>query len=187
MISVMKKFTYLFSLVLLLMSGFVFTSCDDDAEVAYKLEGVWRGNMYVQHEYNGQTYDAIYSVIEFVRDSYNYDSGYGYWVDYYNGSYWGRNYVANHFDWTVTNGVIKIYFREEHSTIWIENYHLGHRYFNGVIYDGSARVEFELEHTSRPNWDDYYYYGYYAPKQDSAQQAAPALEEQPVRKFRTQQ
>lgn len=182
----MKKFTYLFSMLLLLTGSFTLSSCDEDDYIAYKLEGTWRGNMYVQHEYNGETYDAIYSIIEFVRDDYNYDSGHGYWVDYYGSSPWGRNYVANHFDWTVSNEIIKIYFIEEHTTIWIEDYHLGNKHFNGVIYDGNARVEFELRHTSSPNWDDYYYDSYYyAPKQDGAQRSVATEQARPIRKFRT--
>lgn len=164
----MKKLYTLMTIALLAVLSMSFASCNflwnDDDEIAYTLEGTWQGNMYVSSEWNGRVYDATYSEICFLRDPYRYSSGKGYWVDYYDNYGWGRNYVANHIDWTVEYGTIKVYFVEERVTIWIEDYRLNDNYFTGVIYDGSNRVKFRLRHVDSPNWynyewgwNDYYY------------------------------
>ena len=145
-------------MVLLAVLSMSFVSCEwnDDDEIAYTLEGTWKGNMYVSSEWDGRTYDATYSEICFLRDPYRYSSGTGYWVDYYSNTGWGRNYVANHIEWTVNYRTITVYFVEE-----------------GTIYDGESRVDFRLTHTSSPNWnnyyygwDDYYYDDYYYAKKN---------------------
>ena len=127
------------------------------------LEGTWRGNMYMATVWDGKTYDATYTLICFLRDPYRYSSGTGYWIDNYNNAGWGRNYVANHIEWTVNYRTITVYFVEEGTTLWIENYRLDDGYFEGTIYNGESRVDFQLRHTSSPNWNDYYYGwdGYY--------------------------
>lgn len=38
------------------LMAMTFTSCDEDAEIAYTLEGTWSGNMYVSMEYDGRVY-----------------------------------------------------------------------------------------------------------------------------------
>lgn len=155
----MKKMYTLWTMVLLAVLSMSFVSCEwnDDDEIAYTLEGTWKGNMYVSSEWDGRTYDATYSEICFLRDPYRYSSGTGYWVDYYSNTGWGRNYVANHIEWTVNYRTITVYFVEEGTTLWIENYRLDDAYFEGTIYDGESRVDFRLTHTSSPNWNNYYY------------------------------
>ena len=155
----MKKMYTLWTMVLLAVLSMSFTSCewDDDDAIAYTLEGTWKGNMYVSSEWDGRVYDATYSELCFLRDPYRYSSGTGYWVDYYNNAGWGRNYVANHIEWTVYNRTIKVDFLEEGTTLWIEEFSLDDNYFCGKIYDGESRVEFQLTHTSSPNWNNYYY------------------------------
>ena len=162
----MKKITTLMTLALMAVLSLSFTACDEDDEIAYTLEGTWRGNMYVSSEWDGRTYDATYSEICFLRDPYRYSSGSGYWVDHYSNYGWGRSYVANHIEWNVNYGRIEVYFVEEGTTIFIEDYRLNDSYFEGTIYDGYNYVDFSLRHVSSPNWNDYYYgwdtYYYYA-------------------------
>ena len=182
----MKKLYSTISMLLLGLMAFTMSSCDDDTDIALSLEGTWRGNMYVQHEYGGNYYESIYSVIDFAGDPYHWTSGSGYWVDYYSSSPWGRDYVANHIDWKVRNGVIYIYFREEGTSIEIWDYRLTNHHFTGVIRDGSNHVEFDLTHTSSRNWDDYYYYdSYYAPQRSISKDGTAAVQDRPVRSFRT--
>ena len=164
----MKKLYTLLTIALLAVLSMSFASCDflwnDDDEIAYTLEGTWRGNMHISSEWNGQFYDAIYSEICFLRDPYYDNRGTGYWVDYYDNPGWGRNYIANHIEWTVDRRTIKVKFVEERTTIWIEDYRLDDNYFSGVIIEGEKRVDFRLRHVSSPNWYDYewgwndYYY-----------------------------
>lgn len=154
------------------MMAMSLTSCEwwEDDEIAYTLEGTWRGNMYVSSEWDGYVYDATYSEICFLCDPYRYSSGTGYWVDHYQNAGWGRNYVANHIEWEVYARTIKVYFVEERVTIYIEDYRLSDNVFSGVIHDGDNYVEFSLYHTASPNWDNYYYgwndYYYYAKSTD---------------------
>lgn len=151
----MKRFTTFFTIMAIALMSVSLTSCDEDDDIAYTLEGTWSGNMYVSHSYNGYTYDATYSEICFLRDPYTYSSGQGYWVDYYSNAPW--DYVANHIDWSVNRGVIKVYFVEEGSYIEIDDYRLSDSYFTGTIYYGNKNVDFRLRHVSSPNWNDYDY------------------------------
>ena len=186
----MKKWYSLWTMLLMAVLSMSFVSCDwwEDEEIAYTLEGTWRGNMYVSSQWDGQTYDATYSEISFLRDPDRYSAGTGYWVDHYSNAGWGRNYVANHIEWRVSNQTIKVYFVEEGTTVWIEDYRLNDNYFTGTIYDGESRVEFSLRHTSSPNWNDYYYgwddYYYYSKSVDMTR-AADGKEKAPKRIFRT--
>lgn len=134
-----------------------FTSCDD-AEIARTLEGTWRGNMYISSSYGGRSYNATYTEITFLKDPGAYSRGNGYWVDYYSNAPW--DYVANHIEWTVDFGTIEIYFVEEDTSFDIYDYHLDDDRFFGKINDNGHRVDFELVHTSSPNWSNYRYWGY---------------------------
>jgi len=149
----MKK---MFTMLMMAMMALAFTSCEDEY-IANTLEGTWKGNMYISTYWGDYTYDATYTEITFLRDPYTYSSGSGYWVDYYSNAPW--DYVANHIDWTVNNGVIKVYFIEEGSTIYISNYHLNSNRFTGTINDGGKPVDFDLYNVSHPYtyWDDYYW------------------------------
>ena len=153
---VMKK---LYTMIMMAMMGMMAvsrTSCEDE-EIAYDLEGTWRGNMYVHYEYGGRDYTSTYTEITFLKDPNRYSSGTGYWVDYYKDAPWG-DYVANHIEWTVDNSVIKVYFVEEKTRMEIRDYHLGRDRFYGEIWDHGNYVEFELYHIDRPNYDSYHWY-----------------------------
>lgn len=152
----MKRLTMLLKPVLLAVLTLALVSCDDDPYIADSLAGTWKGKMYVSSVYDGYTYDATYSELCFNQDPYSYSSGTGYWVDHYAGSA-PYEYIANHTEWTVRNGVISIYLIEEGTTVQIANYHLSDGYFVGTIYYGDDRVDFKLRHTSSPNWGGYHY------------------------------
>ncbi|MBQ3752095.1 MAG: hypothetical protein II864_00950 [Prevotella sp.] len=76
----MKKIYTLLAMLLTMMAGSTFSSCDwdDDDAIAYTLEGTWKGNMYVNTYYDGNTYYATATEITFLRDPYRYSSGDGY-------------------------------------------------------------------------------------------------------------
>lgn len=177
-----RVFTYL---MMALMTMTFMTACDDDDDIAYTLEGTWRGNMYVSEIYNGAVYDATYTEITFLRDPYEYSSGQGYWVDYYDsGTPWG-SYVANNIDWSVRNGVLYVYFRQEGTTIEIHDYRLSGGRFDGTIYYGNTTVNFELDHISSPNYGNYhwgFYDSYYSKKGSVTRSAGSG---KPERIFRT--
>lgn len=47
----MKKFTTLLTMAFIALMSISLTSCDEDSDIAYTLDGTWRGNMYVQYGY----------------------------------------------------------------------------------------------------------------------------------------
>lgn len=169
----MKKFKKIQTLMIMalvaLVSMTVFTSCDPDDDIAYDLDGVWRGNMYISHSYSGRVYDSTYSEIEFISNGSFSSSGRGYWVDYYSNAPW--DYIYNDIRWSVDRGVIKVYFVQEDTYVYIDHYTLTNRYFDGSLDDNGTFVQFRLNRVSAPRdgswdrysyWDDDYYYGYYS-------------------------
>ena len=155
----MKKLYTMMMMAMMGMMALSFTSCETDEEIAYTLEGTWKGNMYISSEWDGYTYDATYTEITFLKDPYTYSSGSGYWVDYYSNAPW--DYVANHIDWTVDYGTIYVYFREKGTSLEIRDYRLNYDRFVGTIYDRGTMVDFELYNVSHPySYYDNYRWGY---------------------------
>ena len=158
----MKKIYTLFAMV---MMALAFTSCEDEA-IAYDLEGTWRGEMRIASYYNGKVYQTTYTEITFDKNPYEYASGTGTWVDYYDDYGWETDYVANHITWEVSNRVIKIWFRNERTYMEIRDYSLSDTRFEGTIYEDGHYVDFWMTKISRPyrydsyRWD-YYDYDYY--------------------------
>ncbi len=139
---------------------FFFGSCesDPDYDTAYTLEGTWEGKMFLSSTWDNYTYAISYTQLCFNRDPYRFASGTGYWVDYYSDAPW--DYVANHIEWQVRYGRIEVYLIEDDYTYFIEDYRLSDDRFRGRIYDGDSYLDFNMRHTSSPNWSsfDYYYY-----------------------------
>lgn len=190
----MKRFHTLMTMVAIAMLSFTFTSCDEDEEIAYTLEGTWKGNIYVSHKWKGQYYDAYYSYIYFDRDPYRNAKGTGYWVDEYRDAPWG-DYFASRISWRVINRKIDIYFEDDDYDVTIYDYSLSEHHFVGYIdtYD-NKKVRFDLVKTSSPNWSNYHYgweywgYDYYA-KQSGFEgtRASSADVEKPQRVFRVKE
>jgi len=145
----MKK---IYTMLMMAMMALAFTSCEDEM-IADTLEGTWSGNMFISSNWDGKTYDVTRTEITFEIDPFRFTRGSGYWVDYYSRAPW--DYVANHIDWSVNNGVISIYFIEDGDRIEIRDYHLNSRRFYGTIYDGDNLVDFELYCVDRPHYDNY--------------------------------
>ena len=76
----MKKITYYFSMIFMAVMMLSLTSCDEDADIAYALNGNWKGYMQTQLDYDGRYYQSNMSEVTFNS---GYDSGDGYWIDYY--------------------------------------------------------------------------------------------------------
>ena len=185
----MKKLLYnILTMAIIATATVSFSSCEDE-QIAYTLEGTWKGNMYISSYYDGRSYDATYTEITFLKDPYAYSSGNGYWVDYYSDAPW--DYVANHIDWKVDFGTIYIYFVEEGTSLRISDYHLNNDRFYGTLYDGDKIVDFELYHTYKPNTSKYSYWGYdnwyydfYTRGGNASDSTAVTTPERPVRFIR---
>ena len=186
----MKKITSIMAMLLMAMMPFALTSCDEDDEIAMTLEGTWQGDMKVYYDYNGHNYDATWSEICFEGNPFNWDHGTGYWVDYYKGSPWKRDYIASHIRWNVDHGIINVTFKEDNYKIQINNYRLSDSRFRGTIYDGDKKIEFSLRHVESPYWDGYDYgwgdydrWAYYSKSFGDVE--TPKAPERPVRHFGT--
>lgn len=185
----MKKITSLMTMLLLAVTTLTLTSCNDDEEISNTLWGVWKGNMGMYYDYDGYEYDASYTVLAFDKDPYTYAQGTGYWIDYYNSGYY--SYYASNIRWSVDNGVITIYSIEDDEYWYISEYSLNYDRFSGILRgEYSNPMSFTLYKTSAPNWNNYYwdgwyesdYYGYYNAKQPS--RSADTTIVKPVRKIR---
>ena len=152
----MKKLTRFFAMALVALMSLTLTSCDEDADIAYTLDGTWSGYMTTQVPYDGRYYDSNTAEVTFNA---GYDSGDGYWLDEDSNAPW--DYVANRITWKVRNGMIYVHFRDTQEDAVIRNYRLDDRYFSGEIEFNStdAWINFKFVKTSSPNWNRYYWYG----------------------------
>ena len=158
----MKRFTTIFTVMLMAALSLSLVSCDEDAEVAATLAGTWQGNVYAYSRYNGREYRAAESKVQFNS---GYNSGDGYWIDYYNNAPY--SYQASHITWYVRNTNIYIHFEEDNTNVVIYNYTLSDDRLSGYIQTGNGQMlTITLYHTYSPNWssytfDDYDYDSYY--------------------------
>ena len=175
----MKKITSFLTIALIAIISFSFTACDNDSNVAYTLDGTWRGDMHVQYG----NYSSTNSVIRFDNNDGLY-SGTGYWVDYYGGNYWNnRNYIANRITWTVRNRNIYIRLLDEGSEVVIYDYELSSNYFTGhVEANNGNRAFFRLTKDNNYNWRDFYY-NKISTSIGSISRSASTDSIQPMRKF----
>lgn len=165
----MKKLHTILGILLLAMTTFTLAGCNtEDDDIAYTLDGVWEGNMYMQStDRYGHVYKANESLLQFDQDPFRYAQGTGRWIDYYSDAPW--DYFASYIDWRVINREIQIYSRNEGRTYYIYDYRLNGRRFSGYIDDGQNQpVYFELVKTASRNWDDYDWGGYYYMKRQYA-------------------
>jgi hypothetical protein len=157
--TIMKKLVTL--LMMATMALFTFTSCEDE-NIAYTLEGTWEGQVFDYSQWDGQTYNISYSMLDFRMDPFATRTGNGYWVDIYSGG--NRHHVSYRIDWKVRDGIIYIKFREDGTTYRISDYRLSDYTFRGTMYEadwntgnynGNAH-DFSMRHIDSPNWDYYY-------------------------------
>ena len=156
----MKKIYILLMMAIVATTAFTLAGCnvDDDDYIADTLEGTWRGKIVLTDDWSGLSYGYTQTDICFLRNPYRYSSGEGYWVDYYSSAPW--DYVANHIEWNVVNGIIEVHFIEDNTWLEIRNYRIDYNYFVGTIYDDGTWADFKLRHISSPNWGSYDFYGY---------------------------
>lgn len=158
-----------------------FTSCEVTDMVSYTLEGTWEGNMYQVYTWEGTTYEPSYSQVCFLKDPYTYSSGNGYWVDYFD-SYvpWENTTITNHTTWRVIGGTLYIYLIEDDIEFTIMDYRLSDDHFRGdLIGSDGSYGKFNLYHVSSPNWNSYYWDGYYT--RSNAEDGVAVEAERPMR------
>ena len=149
----MKKLYTTLMIAMMGMMAMSFTSCETDEEIAYTLEGTWRGDMTIE-DWDGYSY--VYSEITFLKDPYTYSEGTGLWVDYYDDGY----YNPTHIEWYVRYGTIYVHFVEDNCNVEIRHYSLTGNHFCGEFYDGYNSVNFNLYYASRRYESDYNWRSY---------------------------
>lgn len=170
----MRKISSLVTLLIIAITSIVtFTSCDydpfyddwhrgyyhddwgnrGDQTVTAVLDGCWRGNTHWYNSWSGHNYTT--SEVEFIPKTSTY--GTGYWVDYYD-SWDSGYYIFNDIEWQVRNGEIQVHFIQENSYVYIYDYDLNDRYFDGYIDDNGNDVKFQLDRISYPYYKDWSYY-----------------------------
>lgn len=149
-----KLLTQLTMAVMILTMGMTLTSCDDDVEQAYDLNGVWKGwiTTVVDGDRFGYYEEDWDTTIEFVQDGDFSRGGYGYERDYSpNG-----NVYSNRFDWSVRNGRIYMYY-DDGSDIVIDRYSQTSNRFSGIFcdarnYDEVATFRLVKTYDSHDDW-----------------------------------
>lgn len=151
MVTNMKKLTSFLAFALIAIMSFTFSSCDEDHEIAFELDGTWEGVVYDNHGYR---YDVDF---RFRQDGFS-RHGRGYEYD--------RPGGPITFRWSVENGNIFLDY-EDNTHVVIADYRLSSRYLDGYLQEtrrGWNKGDIHLTKVSNNPYDSDYDY-YYAKKQ----------------------
>ena len=143
-----RLFTNITMVMMTLAMAMTFTSCDEDVDQAYDLNGTWTGAIktIVQSNRFGYYEETWLTDITFVQDGDFSRGGYGYEYDYSPDGYEYRN----RFDWTVRNGRIYLYY-DDGTDIVIDRYSQTENRFSGIFCDARTFddvASFQLRKTS---------------------------------------
>ena len=134
-------------MMMVLLSALTLTSCDEDTETAYDLDGIWQGTI------NGNYYQDRYGYTERwdteIRFYQNGDFSRGGSGEERDWDYRGKCY-SSRFDWKVRNGRIYLYYDDGYNIV-IDRYDLYWRSntqrFRGYFEDfdtGDQLASFDL-------------------------------------------
>ena len=143
-------------MMMVLLSALTLTSCDEDTETAYDLDGIWQGTI------NGNYYQDRYGYTESwdteIRFYQNGDFSRGGSGEERDWDYRGKCY-SSRFDWKVRNGRIYLYYDDGYNIV-IDRYDLYWRSntqrFRGYFEDfdtGDQLASFDL--VKVVDWHDY--------------------------------
>ena len=160
----MKKiYSYLMLALMATTSTTVLTGCDKDEMEAWTLDGTWTG--YIET----YTYDRWGRSGKYYRTTMFFDKrgsygGTGYEVDYNVNSRYDDYYYCE-FDWDVRNGEIRIRYADSRwDPVYIYDYSLTSRYFEGYMDDGTHRdIYFRLQSDYNFDWENYHHRYRHAP------------------------
>ena len=143
-------------MMMVLLSALALTSCDEDTETAYDLDGIWQGTI------NGNYYQDRYGYTESwdteIRFYQNGDFSRGGSGEERDWDYRGKCY-SSRFDWKVRNGRIYLYYDDGYNIV-IDRYDLYWRSntqrFRGYFEDfdtGDQLASFDL--VKVVDWHDF--------------------------------
>ncbi len=144
------------TMMMIIFTAITLTSCDEDTEMAYDLDGIWQGTIYGNYYNDRYGYSEDWDTeIKFVQ---NGDFSRGGWGEERDWDYRGRCYT-NQFNWSVRNGRIYLDYNDGYRII-IDRYDLysrgGTLRFKGVFEDydtGEQLASFDLVKVYE--WGDY--------------------------------
>ena len=143
-------------MMMVLLSALTLTSCDEDTETAYDLDGIWQGTI------NGNYYQDRYGYTESwdteIRFYQNGDFSRGGSGEERDWDYRGKCY-SSRFNWKVRNGRIYLYYDDGYNIV-IDRYDLYWRSntqrFRGYFEDfdtGDQLASFDL--VKVVDWHDF--------------------------------
>lgn len=144
-------------IVMLLMAMATLSSCDEDVDQAYDLNGIWQGT--IQGNYYSDRYHTRYTdwdtEIQFVQEGEFSRGGYGTEKDYQG------NYLYNQcdFTWTVRNGRVYMKYTDGYRIV-IDRYDMytqgsGYR-FKGYFKNWDTNEEIAAFNLVKvANWSNY--------------------------------
>lgn len=143
-------------MMMVLLSALTLTSCDEDTETAYDLDGIWQGTI------NGNYYQDRYGYTESwdteIRFYQKGDFSRGGSGEEHDWDYRGKCY-SSRFDWKVRNGRIYLYYDDGYNIV-IDRYDLYWRSntqrFRGYFEDfdtGDQLASFDL--VKVVDWHDF--------------------------------
>lgn len=152
--TIMKKLTTLLTIAFLSLMTFSLTSCDEDHEIAFELDGTWRG----QVESNK---GPFYVDIRFHQSGFSkHGTGYEYDEAVYG---YGESYA--NFNWSVDDGCIYMNY-DDGSHVVIANYTLRNGQLSGYLQNGRTGWKMGYIHLVRLSNNSYdsSYNRYYSKK-----------------------
>lgn len=136
----MKQMRSILAPLLMLLTGVLMTSCDDEQETAMMLWGTWEGQLsteFYQDRWGG--YGQTYYTVWHFEGKPGSRHGKGWEIDYV-----GHQRYAQHFDWQVIDDgrTVRLHYAGAWDDEWIYNFYLDDSYFTGYIDSGDGKQSF---------------------------------------------
>ena len=148
----MKQMRSILAPLLMLLTGVLMTSCDDEQETAMMLWGTWEGQLsteFYQDRWGG--YGQTYYTVWHFEGKPGSRHGKGWEIDYV-----GHQRYAQHFDWQVIDDgrTVRLHYAGAWDDEWIYNFYLDDNYFTGYIDSGDGKQSFfQLERVEDNGYD----------------------------------
>ena len=157
----MKETLRILAMAALLLPTLLFTSCDDDQQVAMMLWGTWEGQVSTEF-YRGRwgSYDSDYYTVWYFEGKPGARNGRG-WEQ----NYLGTRRYRDYFDWYVRDdgNTIEIHYHDSSQPVrYIYHFHISDMRFRGEVDNGNgAYSSFSLYKAEDHGYNGYnHYYGW---------------------------
>lgn len=149
------KRAHFISILTMAIMAVLTTACSMQQDEATTIAGTWKCDMNISSTFKGQEYEVLFSDVTFNYCPNSPTSGEGYWVDYYADGPMGKEYVANHINWSVDGCRLYIEFLEEGVALTLRNYMLGDNTLEGAIRCGNENIGVSFKSIGKRTESDY--------------------------------